>query len=108
MHLQAELAEAFEAWRLYQDYEVHTDPETGEHLAVAVVARPGSEVSLELVLAFLRAGGMATRKLPEQLVIWGEPLPRTASGKVIRARLAMDAPSKPSMSVKRLQTNPDT
>jgi len=30
MHLQAELAEAFEAWRLYQDYEVHTDPETGK------------------------------------------------------------------------------
>jgi acyl-CoA synthetase (AMP-forming)/AMP-acid ligase II len=80
------------------------DQDTGEHLAVAVVLQVGAQVTLETVLDHLGAQGLATRKLPEQMVIWDEPLPRTASGKVIRARLSMDAPSKRSMFGPRLRS----
>jgi acyl-CoA synthetase (AMP-forming)/AMP-acid ligase II len=78
------------------------DQETGEHLAVAVVPEGDAELTLETVLDHLRAQGLATRKLPEQMVIWDEPLPRTGSGKVVRARLSMDAPSKRSRYAARL------
>jgi hypothetical protein len=37
------------------------------------------------------------------LVIWDRPLPRTISGKIVRSRLAMEAPSKRSLVVARLQ-----
>jgi acyl-CoA synthetase (AMP-forming)/AMP-acid ligase II len=78
------------------------DQETGEHLALAIVPEDGVDVTLEAILAHLRGQGLATRKLPEQMVIWDGPLPRTASGKVIRAHLTMDAPSKHSVFVERL------
>ena len=81
------------------------DQETGEHLAVAVVVGDGVDLTLETVLAHLRAAGLATRKLPEQMVVWDEPLPRTESGKVVRARLTMDASSKRSMFVARLRSS---
>jgi acyl-CoA synthetase (AMP-forming)/AMP-acid ligase II len=83
------------------------DVDTGERLAVAIRSKAGSEATLEGVLAHLRGAGVATRRLPEQLVIWDEPLPRTASGKVIRSRLAMDAPSKPSLLAPRISTEQD-
>jgi acyl-CoA synthetase (AMP-forming)/AMP-acid ligase II len=83
------------------------DHETGEHLAVAVVPEDGSDVTLDAVLAHLRAEGLATRKLPEHLVVWDGPLPRTASGKVIRTQLTMDAPSKRSEFVERLRSSPN-
>ena len=35
-------------------------------------------------------------------MIWDEPLPRTPSGKVVRSRLAMEAPGKSSELVERL------
>jgi acyl-CoA synthetase (AMP-forming)/AMP-acid ligase II len=78
------------------------DPATGERLAVAVVPREGADITLETVVAQLRAEGMATRKLPEQVVIWDGPLPRTVSGKVIRSRLLMEASSKRSFLSDRL------
>ena len=80
------------------------DPMTGEHLAVAVVPKEGVGITLDKVLTHLRMAGIATRKLPEQLVIWDEPLPRTPSGKVIRARLLMDAPSRLSYYADRLRS----
>jgi acyl-CoA synthetase (AMP-forming)/AMP-acid ligase II len=63
------------------------DPATGEHLAVAVLAEAGAVLTLADVVAHLLARGVARRKLPEELVVWDGPLPRTASGKVIRSRL---------------------
>jgi hypothetical protein len=59
-------------------------------------------VTLDDVVAYLVGAGTARRKLPEQLVTWDEPLPRTPSGKVVRSRLAMEAPGKPSDVVERL------
>jgi acyl-CoA synthetase (AMP-forming)/AMP-acid ligase II len=64
------------------------DTTTGERLAVAVVAMPGAMVTLDDVVDHLLERGVARRKLPEQLVVHQDALPRTTSGKVIRARLA--------------------
>jgi acyl-CoA synthetase (AMP-forming)/AMP-acid ligase II len=78
------------------------DEATGERLAVAVRADEGCVIALEVVTAHLQSAGLAVRKLPEQLVIWKEPLPRTASGKIIRNRLVMESAGKPSLFAARL------
>jgi acyl-CoA synthetase (AMP-forming)/AMP-acid ligase II len=72
------------------------DPATGERLAVAVRAAPGATVTLADVVAHCSAAGLAVRSLPEQVVVWDGPLPRTTSGKVVRSRLVMDAPGLPT------------
>jgi non-ribosomal peptide synthetase component E (peptide arylation enzyme) len=41
----------------------------------------------EVVKAFLLENGVARGKLPEQVDVWTEPLPRTPSGKIQRNRL---------------------
>jgi acyl-CoA synthetase (AMP-forming)/AMP-acid ligase II len=91
------LAEEFSAFGL-------PDGATGERLAVAVLPKGGAEVTLDGVIGYLRSVGIPARKLPEQLVIWDEPLPRTASGKVIRSQLVMDVASKRSFLADRLQS----
>lgn len=78
------------------------DGETGERLAVAVVPSGAAEPSFEGIAGYLRGSGVATRKLPEQVVIWDGPLPRTPSGKVVRSQLASDAPAKRSLYAPRL------
>ena len=78
------------------------DDATGERLAVAVRPEDGSEVPLEAVLEHLRSAGLATRKLPEQLVIWDGALPRTASGKIVRSRLALESADQTSLFASRL------
>ena len=78
------------------------DPETGERLAVAVRPAPGATVTLADVVRHLKRAGRATRKLPEELVTWDGPLPRTPSGKVVRSRLVMESPGKPSDAVARV------
>jgi acyl-CoA synthetase (AMP-forming)/AMP-acid ligase II len=78
------------------------DEETGERLAVAVQPADGASIGLDDVIAYLLAKGVARRKLPEQLVRWDGPLPRTASGKVIRSRLVLEAPAKDSDLAPRL------
>ncbi len=82
------------------------DRSTGERLAVAVRPESGAVVTLDGVVAHVLARGTARRKLPEQLVLWDGPLPRTTSGKVVRSRLAMDAPLKPSELAGRLLRQP--
>ena len=79
------------------------DPATGERLVVAVHPEDGAGVTLDAVVGHLKAQGLATRKLPEEVVVWDGPLPRTASGKVVRSRLVMDAPAKRSERAARLQ-----
>ena len=72
------------------------DPSSGEHLAVAVRLRDGARLTLADVVGHLSARGTARRKLPEQLVFWSGPLPRTTSGKVVRSRLVMESASNRS------------
>jgi acyl-CoA synthetase (AMP-forming)/AMP-acid ligase II len=79
------------------------DAATGERLAVAILPSQEAVIDLEDVTTHLRSAGVATRRLPEELVLWDEPLPRTTSGKIVRSRLVMDAPSKPSIVAPRLQ-----
>jgi acyl-CoA synthetase (AMP-forming)/AMP-acid ligase II len=79
------------------------DQTTGERLAVAVLPTAGARTDFDAVVTHLRSVGMATRQLPEQIVLWDEPLPRTASGKIIRSRLVMDASTKVSMVADRLR-----
>jgi acyl-CoA synthetase (AMP-forming)/AMP-acid ligase II len=79
------------------------DALTGERLAVAIQMLPGASVTLDDVTAHLLSKGTARRKLPEELVIWDGSLPRTTSGKVVRARLSMDAASQRSEQVERLR-----
>jgi acyl-CoA synthetase (AMP-forming)/AMP-acid ligase II len=80
------------------------DPETGERLVVALRPEAGVRITLDEVCTHLRNEGIATRKLPEQLVVWDEPLPRTASGKVVRTQLAMASAAKASDYAERLRT----
>jgi len=81
------------------------DPQTGERLAVAMLPEPGAALTLDAVVAHLLARGVARRRLPEQLVLWDGPLPRTTSGKVIRSRLIMEAPGRPTQLVERLRSS---
>jgi acyl-CoA synthetase (AMP-forming)/AMP-acid ligase II len=58
------------------------DDRLGERMCACVVLRPGaSALTLDEVVARLKASGLATYKLPERLEILTE-LPTTASGKV--------------------------
>ena len=81
------------------------DPETGERLALALRPERDLVITLDAVCAHLRAEGIATRKLPEQVVIWDEPLPRTVSGKVVRSRLLMESPAKHNEYASRLRSD---
>jgi acyl-CoA synthetase (AMP-forming)/AMP-acid ligase II len=83
------------------------DPDTGERLAIAVLLEPGALLKLTELVAYLREAGAATRKLPEQLVRWNGPLPRTASGKIVRSRLAMEAPAQDYDLAARLTKDDD-
>jgi acyl-coenzyme A synthetase/AMP-(fatty) acid ligase len=82
------------------------DPTTGERLAVAVRPADGATVTLDAVLEHLLAAGVARRKLPEELVLWDEPLPRTNSEKIVRSQLVRDAAGKRSEVVERLRVGP--
>jgi len=71
------------------------DPVTGERVVLAVcVADEAVQVSYDAVVSRLLAYGLARGKLPEEIVVWHEPLPRNASGKIVRARLGEQAPGK--------------
>ncbi|MDG2306748.1 MAG: class I adenylate-forming enzyme family protein [Candidatus Binatia bacterium] len=82
---------------------VAPDPETGERLAVAVRPEPGTTVGLDEVIAHLLGEGIARRNLPEEFVVWQDPLPRTASGKVVRSRLARESTGRPVEVAARLE-----
>lgn len=82
------------------------DESTGERLAIAVHLEEGHAITLEAVIEHLESAGLAVRKLPEQLVIWDEPLPRTPSGKFIRSRLVIESSGKTSLFASRLRDDP--
>jgi cyclohexanecarboxylate-CoA ligase len=71
------------------------DPVLTERACAVVVPRPGAEVTLESLGAFLGGQGVARQKCPERLEVVGE-LPRTPTGKVQKFRLreALTAPDR--------------
>ena len=62
------------------------DPRTGERVCAVIVPKivPGPDVPS--LRAFLGAQGMATFKIPEQVVLW-EALPKNDAGKVLKAQI---------------------
>jgi acyl-CoA synthetase (AMP-forming)/AMP-acid ligase II len=79
------------------------DPETGERLVLAVRCTSPETESFETIVSRLAVGGLATWKLPEQVVFWGRPLPRTASGKILRPALVAGAAGQPAGLALRLR-----
>jgi 2,3-dihydroxybenzoate-AMP ligase len=65
------------------------DPDLGERVCVYVVARPGSDLSLEHVRDALRAREVAAYKLPDRLVLVAE-IPSTKVGKIDKLALRAD------------------
>jgi len=94
------------------------DEQTGERLVLAVrfdydgpTGGAGSDdpqAGLDRLVGGLRAAGLATWKLPEQIVVWTQPMPRTATGKVARRLVAEDVTERPTALAARLRRNPDT
>lgn len=65
----------------------YRDEIMGERICAVVVARPGTDVTLDAVRHFFAARGLASFKRPERLCIVDQ-LPRNSLGKVVRAELA--------------------
>jgi acyl-CoA synthetase (AMP-forming)/AMP-acid ligase II len=79
------------------------DLATGERVVVAVVPDGRTEVTFDRLLSHLSDRGVAVRKLPEELVVWSGPLPRTTSGKVVRPRLLSESAGMPRWGAARLR-----
>jgi acyl-CoA synthetase (AMP-forming)/AMP-acid ligase II len=79
------------------------DPETGERLVIALRPQVCAEFDFDAVIGWLLAAGLAKWKLPEQVVLWDGPLPRTQSGKVQRRVLAEGAERRTSLLAPRLR-----
>jgi acyl-CoA synthetase (AMP-forming)/AMP-acid ligase II len=78
------------------------DDESGERVVLAVRAADGAALSYDTVIAALLDKGLAKGKLPEELVMWDEPLPRNPSGKIVRAELVDRAEGRPRDLAPRL------
>lgn len=79
-----------------------SDPDTGEHLVLAVRPSPGVTIEFDTMMRALLDAGLAKRSLPEEVVIWDEPFPRTVTEKLSRAALAEESSRRPRMLVDRL------
>ncbi len=62
------------------------DPRWGEAITAIVIARPGTELKPEPLREHC-AASLAPYKVPKQIVLTDEPLPRTRSGKLLRREL---------------------
>jgi cyclohexanecarboxylate-CoA ligase len=69
------------------------DPRLGEVACACVVARAGASVELADLVSFLRGRGLATFKLPQELILV-DGLPKTSTGKVRKGELARQAMSR--------------
>jgi acyl-CoA synthetase (AMP-forming)/AMP-acid ligase II len=106
--MKISLAEIDEAANALPDIEEAAayglpDDETGERLVLAVRVRDPQAVTFDDLMAQLRAGGLATWKLPEQVVVWKQPLPRTESGKIQRPAVASDDAARRTLFAPRLR-----
>ena len=62
------------------------DKRLGEKVACHIMIRPGSDLTDEQVRASL-TGKIANFKIPEVITIVSDPLPRNASGKILKRQL---------------------
>jgi len=63
------------------------DERWGERVSALVLARPGARIDAEELLEHCRRA-LAPYKVPREIMARDEPLPRTASGKLLRRELA--------------------
>jgi len=80
-----------------------TDDATGERLVVAVIPQDGARIGFDSVVGALSTAGLAIWKLPEELVLWDEPFPENATGKILRKDLEKRSAGRPRMLAPRLQ-----
>ena len=80
-----------------------SDDTTGERLAMAVRLRSGADLPFASMVDGLVAAGAAKWKIPEELVVWDEPFPETASGKVQRTLLDERGAGRPRTVAPRLR-----
>jgi acyl-CoA synthetase (AMP-forming)/AMP-acid ligase II len=80
------------------------DQETGEHLVLAVRPTEGASLNLETVVNALLELGVAKRHLPEELIIWDEPFPKTVTEKLNRAALAEQSKGRHRQLASRLES----
>jgi acyl-CoA synthetase (AMP-forming)/AMP-acid ligase II len=78
------------------------DSETGERLAIAVYVKDPEAISFDSVIGWFLDSGLAKWKLPEQIDVWDQPLPRTVTGKVVRRSLAEGSQQRRSLLTPRL------
>ena len=78
------------------------DDTTGERLAMAVRLRAGAELPFDAMVEGLVAAGAAKWKIPEELVVWDDLFPETASGKVQRTLLEERGAGRPWSVAARL------
>ncbi|MEU3953270.1 class I adenylate-forming enzyme family protein [Streptomyces achromogenes] len=82
------------------------DPRLGQRTCLLVALREGTRLTLEDVTGHLSGKGLATYKLPEQLVVV-DRLPTTVTGKIARARLrAIPLPPLPAQPPRRTPVAP--
>ncbi|MFF8998209.1 class I adenylate-forming enzyme family protein [Streptomyces achromogenes] len=82
------------------------DPRLGQRACLVVALRAGTRLTLEDVTGHLSGKGLATYKLPEQLVVV-DRLPTTVTGKIARARLrTIPLPPLPAQPPRRTPVAP--
>ncbi len=79
----------------------------GERLATALHVQDPDALDFDDVIRHLLSAGLAKWKLPEQIVVWSSPLPRTASGKIQRRLVADDARARRRLLAPRLRPGTD-
>jgi acyl-CoA synthetase (AMP-forming)/AMP-acid ligase II len=79
------------------------DEATGERLAMAVRLGPGASLEFDAMVDALVAAGAAKWKIPEELVVWDDAFPETASGKVQRKQLDERGAGRPRTFAARLR-----
>jgi acyl-CoA synthetase (AMP-forming)/AMP-acid ligase II len=79
------------------------DPTTGERLAMAVRVRDGASLDFDAMVDALTAAGLAKWKIPEEIVVWDDVFPETASGKVQRSQLEEAGANRPRTLASRLR-----
>jgi acyl-CoA synthetase (AMP-forming)/AMP-acid ligase II len=80
------------------------DRDTGEHLALAVRPVEGVSLDLETLVDALLERGITKRHLPEELIIWDEPFPKTVTEKLNRAALADQSTGRRRQFAARLES----
>ena len=79
------------------------DDTTGERLAMAVRPSAGATLTFDDMVAGLVNAGAAKWKIPEELVVWDDGFPETASGKVVRNQLDARSAGRPRTLAPRLR-----